>query len=53
LIKGEDIVKCAKVQKIKFWEHLKRLEDIKIVKKITNWKTTGVRIKGRQKDRWR
>jgi len=41
-IKGED-VKCVKTQKIKCWEHLQRLEDIKIVKKITNWNTTGVR----------
>jgi hypothetical protein len=53
LIKGEDIVKCVKGQKIKFWEHLKRWKDMKIVKKITNWKTAGVNSKRRPKDRWR
>jgi len=32
------------VQKIKFWEHLQRLEDIKIFKKITNWNTTRLQF---------
>jgi len=32
VIKGEDIVKYVKVQRIKWWGHLKRMEDTKLVK---------------------
>jgi hypothetical protein len=32
LIKGEDIVKYIKVQRIKCWGDLKRMEDKKLVK---------------------
>jgi hypothetical protein len=30
-----------------------RKEDIELVKKITNWNPTGLRTKGRPKNRWR
>ena len=46
LIKGEDTVKYAKAQRTKWWRYLKRMEDIELVKKITDWKTTGVRTNG-------
>jgi hypothetical protein len=37
LIKGEDIVKYIRAQRIKWWGHLNRVEDMKLVKKITDW----------------
>ena len=33
--------------------HLNRMADKKLVKKITDWNSTGVRTKGRPKNRWR
>jgi hypothetical protein len=44
LIKGE-IVKHTKAQRIKLWAHLSRMEDINLVKKITDWNPVGVRTK--------
>jgi hypothetical protein len=52
LIKGEDIVKNITPQRIKWWGHLNRIEDTKLVKKITDWNPTGIRTKGRSKNRW-
>jgi len=37
LIKGEDIVKYIGAQRIKWWGHLNRMDDMKLVKKITYW----------------
>ena len=53
LIKGADTVKYTKAQRIQWWGHLNRMEDIKLVKKITDWNPTGVRTKGQPKNRWR
>jgi hypothetical protein len=36
LIKGEDSVKYVKAQRIKWRGHLNKMEDIKLVKKITD-----------------
>jgi hypothetical protein len=44
-IKGEDIVKYTKAQKIKWWRHLNRTEDTKLVKMITDWNPPGIRTK--------
>ena len=39
VIKGIDIVKYIKAQRIKWWRHLNRMEHTKLlVKKITGWK---------------
>jgi hypothetical protein len=46
VIKGKDIVKYIKAQRIKWWGRLKRMEHTELVKKITGWKTKGVRTKG-------
>jgi hypothetical protein len=35
------------------WRNVKRMEDIKLVKMITDWNLLGVRSKGRRKKRWR
>ena len=51
LIKGEDTVKYAKEQRTKWWRYLNRMEDIELVKKITDWKPTGVRTNGRPENR--
>jgi hypothetical protein len=45
LIKGEDIVKYIQAQRIKWWKILSRMEDIKLLKKITDWNIVGVRTK--------
>jgi hypothetical protein len=44
LIKGRDIVKLIKTQRIKWWSHVNRMEDMKLVK-ITDWNPTGIRTK--------
>jgi len=31
---------------MKWWGHLNRMEDIKLVKKTTDWNPVGVRSKG-------
>jgi hypothetical protein len=53
LIKGEYVIKYVKTQRIKLCEHLNRMKDIKLVKKITNWNPIGIRTKGRPNNRWR
>ena len=53
LTEGEDIVKYIKAQRIEWWGLFNRMEDTKLVKKITNWNPIGVRIKGQPKNRWR
>jgi hypothetical protein len=50
LIKG-DIIKYVKTQRIKLCGLLNRMEDIKLVKKITDWNPVGVRTKGRPNNR--
>jgi len=46
LIKGEDIVKYIKAQRIEWRGLFNRMEDTKLVKKIINWNPIGVRTKG-------
>jgi len=52
LIKGEDTVKNIKSHRIKWQGHMNRMEDTKLVKKITDWNPIGIRTKGRSKTRW-
>ena len=51
LIKGED-VKNITAQRIKWWGHVNRMENTKLVKKFTDWYPIGIRTKGRSKTRW-
>jgi hypothetical protein len=53
LIKEADNVQYTKAQRIKWWGHLNRMEEIKLVKKIAEWNPIRVKTKGRPKDRWR
>jgi len=52
-IKGGNIIKYTKIQIVELWRHLNRMEDIKLVKKITNWIPKSLRINGRPKIRWK
>jgi hypothetical protein len=52
LIKGGD-VKYIKARRIKWWGHLNRMEDIKLVKKITDWNHIGIRTEALPKNKWR
>jgi hypothetical protein len=52
LLKGED-VKYIKVRRIKWRRHLNRMEDIKLVKKITDWNPIGIRTEGLPKNKRR
>jgi hypothetical protein len=53
LVKGEDIVKHRRAQRIKVSGHLKVMEDVNLVMKIIDWKPIGVITKGQPKNRWR
>jgi len=46
VIKGEDVVKHTKARRIIRWVNLNRMEDIKLVKMITDGNHIGVRRKG-------
>lgn len=52
LIKGEDIVRCIKSQRIRWLGHVYRMEGERIVKRILEWKPQNTRPKGRPKKRW-
>ena len=41
-----NILLNIKTQAIKWWGHLNRMEDIKLVKKITDWDFLGIRTEG-------
>jgi hypothetical protein len=35
------------------WGHFNKMDDTKLVTRITDWDSIGVRTKGRPKNRWR
>jgi hypothetical protein len=43
------IIKYTKIQTIKWWRHPNRMEDMKLVKKVTNWNPIEIRNNGRQR----
>ena len=47
--KGRDIVKYIEAQRMKWWENLKRVEVIKLIKKVTDWKHIGKKPKDEQR----
>lgn len=53
LIKAEDSFKYMEAQRIRWWEHVQRMEDITLVVKITDRNPVGVRTRGRSKNRCR
>ena len=50
LLKGEDIDKYIKAQKINRWKYPNRMYEIKLVKKFTVWNPVGIRTKGRPQE---
>lgn len=53
ILKGEDIVKIIKAQRIRWYGHISRSEESSTLRNITNWKPSGNRAaRGRPKIRW-
>jgi len=51
--KGENIVKWIKGQRISWLDHLERMEEDRIPKKISTQELEGTRRGGRPKKRWK
>jgi hypothetical protein len=49
---GVNIVRYIKAQRPRWLRHIQRMEDDRMVKKLTNWKPFGKRPAGRPKNRW-
>jgi hypothetical protein len=49
---GVNIVRYIKAQRLRWFGHIQRLEDGRMVKKLNNWKPFGKRPAGRPKNRW-
>jgi hypothetical protein len=49
---GVNIVRYIKEQRLRRLGHIQRMEDDRMVEKLTNWKPIGKRPAGRPKNRW-
>jgi hypothetical protein len=49
---GVNIVRYIKAQRLKWLGNIQRMEDDRMVKKLTNWKPFGKIPVGRPKNRW-
>jgi hypothetical protein len=52
LIEGADIVGLIKVQKIKWLEHIERMDQARPNRKLLDWKPMGTRPVGKPRQRW-
>jgi hypothetical protein len=52
LIKGADIVRFIKSQRIKWLGHIQRMDQARPTRKLLDWKPVGTRPTGRPKQRW-
>jgi hypothetical protein len=52
LIKHQNIINHIKALSLRWFGHVQRMPDSRIVKKIFNWTPLTVRSKGRSKQRW-
>jgi len=52
LIKHENIIKFARVQRLGWYGHIARMQETRIVKTIHAWKPISKRPMGRPKIRW-
>ena len=50
-LQGEDIVKAVKTQMLRWYGHIKRMGEEKVVKKVIEWKPDFRRARGRPKSR--
>ena len=48
---GVNIVRYIKAQRLRWFEHIQKMEDDRMVKNLTNWKAFGKRPGGRHKNR--
>ena len=49
---GQDIVKNVKTQRLRWYGHIRRMGEEKVVSKVTEWKPDFRRTRGRLKSRW-
>jgi hypothetical protein len=49
---GMNIILYIKAQRLRWVGHIQRMEDVRMVKKLTNWKPFGKRPAERPKNRW-
>ena len=49
---GVNIVRYIEAQRLRWFGHIQRMEDDRMVKKLTNWKPFGKRPVERPKNRW-
>lgn len=52
ILNGENIVRFIKALRIRWYGHVQRREETKVLKRITDWKPFGNRKRGRPKIRW-
>jgi len=52
LVDGADIVRFIKAQRMKWLEHIQRLDQARPTRKLLDWKPMGIRPVGRQRQRW-
>jgi hypothetical protein len=52
LIKGADIVRIIKAQRIKCVGHIQRMDQARPTRKLLDWKSMGTRPIGRPRQRW-
>jgi hypothetical protein len=52
LIEGADIVRFIKTQRIKWLGHIQRMDQIRLAKRLLDWKPMGTRPVGRPRHRW-
>jgi hypothetical protein len=51
-IRGQDTDKYMKHNRAKWRGHLNKMEDMKLVKKITDWNPMGIRTEGPPRKSW-
>ena len=52
LIEGADIVRFIKAQRIKWLEHIQRMDQARPTRKLQDWKPMGIRAVERPRQRW-
>ena len=52
LIKGADIVRFIKAQRIKWLGHIQRMDQARPTRKLLDWRPRGTRPVGRPRQRW-
>jgi hypothetical protein len=52
LIKGADIVRFIKAQRIKWLGHVQRMDQARQTRELLDWKSMGTRPIGRPSQRW-